>query len=79
MIASSFVSGYTRCARDLVTAEKCSTGHKYEPVPEIMVPNDTLFYSLMDRSMERPQGQKQKLWPFGPNLAQILKFAAPNL
>ena len=37
---------YTGCARDLVTAEKCSTGHKYEPVPEIMVPNDTLFYSL---------------------------------
>jgi len=63
----------------LVTAEKCSTGHKYEPVPEIMVPNDTLFYSLMDGSMERLQGQKQKLWPFGPNLAQILKFAAPNL
>ena len=33
------------------------------------VPNDTLFYSLMDGRMKRPQGQKQNFWPFGPNLA----------
>ena len=70
---------YTGCARDLVTAEKCSTSHKYEPVPEIMVPNDTLFYSLKEGWTKSPQGQKQNFWPFGPNLAQILKFAAPNL
>ena len=45
----------------------------------LFIPNETLYGALIDGRSKRPQGQKQKFWPFWPNFGQIQQSVALNV